>query len=233
MGLTLRVHALAAALGLAFGCVALYAAKGATLHRKSGILFVYAILTMSLTGAGMAAFKGNVGNVVAGLLTAYLVITALITVRPTTAGLRRLGVGAMLIALALGVTCVTLGFEALASPTRTRFGIPFVVLSMFGTVALLAGIGDVRMIWSGGFGGVPRLTRHLWRMCYALWIATASFFLGPRARVAKVLPEPLLNPVLLALPVLLVLVVMFYWLWRIRIKRTFRGIVDISLQDAT
>jgi hypothetical protein len=69
-------------------------------------------------------------------------------------------------------------------------------------------------------------------MCYALWIATASFFLGPRARVAKVLPEPLLNPALLAPPLLLVLVVMFYWLWRVRIRRTFRGIVGISAPES-
>jgi uncharacterized membrane protein len=228
MGLTALVHMLAAGLGLVFGCVALYAAKGATLHRESGKLFVYAMLTMSLTGAGMAAFKGNVGNVVAGVLTAYLVITALITVRPPAAGQRRLEVGAMLMALALGVTCVTLGFQALASSRGTRFGIPFGVFFMFGTVALLAALGDVRMIRSGGLRGVPRLTRHLWRMCYALWIATASFFLGPRARVAKVLPEPLLKPALLALPVLLVLVVMFYWLWRVRIRRSFRGIVGLT-----
>jgi hypothetical protein len=224
--MTLLVHAVAAGLGLVLGSVALFAAKGGTLHRKSGLLFVYAILTMSLTGAGMAAFTGNVGNVVAGLLTAYLVITALITVRPSTSGLRRLEVGAMLMALALGMTCVALGFQALASANGTRFGIPFVVFFMFGTVALLAGIGDIRMIRSGGLRGVHRLTRHLWRMCYALWIATASFFLGPRARVAKVLPEPLLNPALLALPVLLVLVVMFYWLWRVRIRRDPSGHVS-------
>jgi hypothetical protein len=69
-------------------------------------------------------------------------------------------------------------------------------------------------------------------MCYALWIAAASFFLGPRARVAKVLPEALLNPALLALPVLLVLVVMFYWLWRVRIRRSFRGLVGVSAPEA-
>jgi uncharacterized membrane protein len=228
MGLTLRVHVLGAALGLVFGYVALYATKGAPLHRKSGVLFVCAMLAMSLTGAVMAAFKGDAGTVIAGLLTAYLVITALITVRPPTAGLRRIEVGAMLIALALGVTCVTLGFAALASPKGTLGGIPFAVFFMFGTVALLAGIGDVRMIRSGGFRGVPRLTRHLWRMCYALWIATASFFLGPRARVAKVIPEPLITPALLALPVLAVLVIMFYWLWRVRIRRSFRGLLGVS-----
>jgi hypothetical protein len=65
-------------------------------------------------------------------------------------------------------------------------------------------------------------------MCYAFWIATASFFLGPRARVAKVIPEPLLTPALLALPVLAVLVIMFYWLWYVRIRRSVRGIVGVS-----
>ena len=228
MELTLLVHAVAAGLGLLFGSVALASAKGARLHRKAGILFVCAMLVMSLTGAAMAAFAANVGNVVAGVLTAYLVTTALMTVRPPTAGLRRLEVGAMLIALVLGVMCATLGFQALSSPRGTRFGIPFSVFFMFGTVALLAFIGDVRMIRSGTLRSVPRLTRHLWRMCYAFWIATASFFLGPRERVAKVLPEPLLTPALLALPVVLVLVALLYWLWRVRTRPAFRSAVGVG-----
>ena len=66
MELTLLVHAVAAGLGLLFGSVALSSAKGARLHRKAGILFVYAMLVMSLTGAAMAAVAANVGNVVAG-----------------------------------------------------------------------------------------------------------------------------------------------------------------------
>ena len=228
MGFTTQVHIVAAVLALTCGSVALYAAKGRTLHRKSGLLFVCAMLTMALTGAGMAAFSGNVGNVVAGVLTAYLVVTALITVRPPTIHLRRVEFGALFVALVVGVTCVVLGSEALASPRGTKFGIPFVVFFMFGTVALLAACGDARMIRAEGLRGAPRLTRHLWRMCYAFWIATASFFLGPRARVATLLPEPLITPAVLALPVLTVLVVMFYWLWRLRVRRTFRGIIGLS-----
>jgi uncharacterized membrane protein len=79
----LPAHILAGGLALIFGYVALYAAKGATLHRKSGMLFVYAIVTMSLSGALMDALKTwriSV-NVVAGLLTFYFVTTALLTVR--------------------------------------------------------------------------------------------------------------------------------------------------------
>ena len=132
MGFTTQVHIVAAVLALACGSVALYAAKGRTLHRKSGLCFVYAMLTMALTGEGMAAFSGNVGNLVAGLLTAYLVTTALITIRPPAIHLRRVELGALLVALALGATCVVLGFQALASPRGTKFGIPFVVFFMFG-----------------------------------------------------------------------------------------------------
>jgi hypothetical protein len=48
-----------------------------------------------------------------------------------------------------------------------------------------------------------------------------SFFLGQ----AKVIPKPIRIPALLALPVLAVLVTLFYWLWRVRIRRSLRGIV--------
>ena len=64
--------------------------------------------------------------------------------------------------------------------------------------------------------GSPRLKRHLWRMCVALFIAAASFFLGPVRRI----PEPLRIPALRLIP-LVVLVTMVYWLWRYRRKRIF------------
>jgi hypothetical protein len=44
MRLMLFVHILAGGFGLVSGCVALYASKGATLHRRSGMLFVYVML---------------------------------------------------------------------------------------------------------------------------------------------------------------------------------------------
>lgn len=38
-----------------------------------------------------------------------------------------------------------------------------------------------------------------------------------RERVAKILPEPFTTPFMRALPVLLIFVAMFYWLWRVRV----------------
>ena len=57
-------------------------------------------------------------------------------------------------------------------------------------------------------------------MCMALFITAASFF-SIRARVAAILPAPFTTPALRALPVVLVLVVMFYWLWKVRFRRAF------------
>lgn len=73
---------------------------------------------------------------------------------------------------------------------------------LFGIVGLLAAFLDLRMLRAGGLCGVARLTRHLWRMTFALLIAALSFFLGQ----AKVFPQAVRIPGFLALPVLAVLV---------------------------
>lgn len=223
----LPIHIIAGAIALASGFVALYALKGGKLHRKSGIISFYALLTMSVLGAVIAAWRGNnEASVIGGVLTAYLVTTALISVRPPVGWSRRLDVGLMLVALVLGLTSIIVGFEVLASASGARGGIPPFPFFMHGAVALLGSAGDVRMIRAGGLRGAPRLTRHLWRMCWALWIATASFFLGQ----AKVIPEPVRIPALLAFPVLAVLVTMVYWLWRVRSRRTHVGTLGVSLR---
>ena len=57
----LPVHILAGTLALVFGYIALSATKGATLHRRSGIFFVAAMVTLSLTGALIAVLNGSPG----------------------------------------------------------------------------------------------------------------------------------------------------------------------------
>ena len=160
--LILPAHILAGGLALAFGYVALYATKGATLHRKSGMLFVYAMVTMSLSGALMDALKTSriSINVVAGLLTFYLVTTALLTVRNGVRESRWIDATAMLFALTVSVLAFKAGFEL------SRSGRPEAAPSfMFGIVGLLAAAGDIRMMRAGGIQAPRRIARHLWRMC--------------------------------------------------------------------
>lgn len=222
MRMTLLVHILAGSLGLVSGFLALYAAKGSRLHRGSGMVFVAAMLTMCVAGVTIAAGRGVAPelNIPAGLVTACLVITALTTVRPPTAGARWLDLGAMVVLLAVGVVSLTFGLQAAANGGM-RNGLPAFPFFMFGVVGLLAGAGDLRKLRSGPLRGAPRLARHLWRMSFALFIAALSFFIGQ----AKVIPEPIRILPLLALPVLAVLATMFYWLWRVRVRQSPRGVV--------
>jgi uncharacterized membrane protein len=216
----LPVHIFAGGLALVFGYIALYAAKGATLHRKSGILFVYAIVTLSLSGALMDALNtGRISiNVVAGLLTFYFVTTALLTVRRPQ-GFLWIDRAAVLFVLTVSVLAFSAGFALLSR------GRPETVPSfIFGIVGMLAAAGDIRMIRGRGIQGPRRLARHLWRMCFAMWVAAASFFWGPPGRV----PEVIRIPALQAAAVLVPVVAMLYWLWRVRIRQNFRGVVRIS-----
>jgi hypothetical protein len=215
----LRVHIAAGGLAIILGAVALAASKGAKLHRRSGLLFVFAMLTMGISGSILALRQSLTNaNVLGGITAAYFVTTALTTVRPVSAWTRRLNRVALLVVTAISLVEIGLGFKALASPGGTINGVPFFMLFFLATVTTLAAAGDLRMMRSGPLRAAPRLSRHLWRMCFALFIAAGSFF-SIRERVAKILPESFTTPAMRALPVALVFAAMFYWLWRVRIRR--------------
>ena len=211
--MVLPVHILGGVLALLAGYVALLATKGGALHRRTGIAFVVAMVVLSLTGALVAALGAEPVSLVAGLLTFYFVTTGLLTVRPRSGESRRMDAVAMLVALTVSVLAFKVGFDSSGRPEQSP-------MFVFGVLGLLAAAGDLRMMRAGGIQGPRRIARHLWRMCFAMWVAAASFFWGPPGRV----PDVIYYPALLPIPVLLPVVVMLYWLWRIRVRKTLRGI---------
>lgn len=205
----LPLHILAGALALVFGYTALWASKGAALHRKSGMLFVLAMLTMSLTGAWIAFLNNTPTSVIAGLLTFYFVATGLLTLKRP---LRSIDAAAMLFSTAVAILAYQAGIDSL-----NRGKPEAIPMFIFGTMGLLAAGGDLRMIRAGGIEGRKRIVRHVWRMCFGMWVAAASFFWGPPNRV----PELIRIPALLPIPVLTPVVVMLYSMWRLRNKKYF------------
>lgn len=204
------LHIIGGLVGLTSGAVALSTRKGATLHRKSGLVFVYAMLVMSASGAVLAALKPERISVIAGLLTFYLVITALLTVRRPAQGFRWIEAAVMLFALMVGLLSIGFAIGSLNGTSGNVDGLAPIGF-IFGVVALLAALGDIRMLLARSIPWTHRMARHLWRMCFALWIAAASFFLGQ----SDEFPEALRIMPLLCTPVLLVFLLMFYWLARV------------------
>lgn len=214
----LPIHVAAGGLAIVLGAVALVAKKGGAVHRRSGVLFVWAMLVMGFSASVMGLRTGP-GDVVAGLLTAYFVGTAWTTVRPASAWTRRVNGSALAVAVGLALLAVAGGAQSINKPGLSPGGVPFrtigVMSFVLATVLLLAAAGDLRIRRSGPPRGGPRLARHLWRMCFALFIAAGSFF-SIEERVAKVLPQPFTSGPARALPILLLFATMFYWLWRLR-----------------
>ena len=219
----LPIHIVAGALAVVLGAVALVVRKGGTIHRRSGMLFVYAMLVMGVTASMLEYLRSAAAtNVVAALMSVYFVGTALTTVRPPSKWTRAINTAALTVALGLAVISIAGGIKAVNTPGLSSGRVPFRVIGVMSfviaTVLILAAAGDVRIMRNGMPRGGPRLARHLWRMCFALFIAAGSFF-SIRERVAKLLPEPLTTGPMRMLPIVLLFGAMFYWLWRVRGRR--------------
>ena len=221
----LPIHIAAGGLAMVLGAVALMVKKGGTIHRRTGLLFVCAMLVLGTTAALLGFRKSPTdGNVFGGLMTVYFVVTALTTVRPVSAWTRRINLAALTVAAGLALLDILSGVKAFNSPRGFLNGVPFPMFFFLATVMILAAAGDVRIMRFGMPRGGPRLARHLWRMCFALFIAAGSFF-SVRARVAKILPAPFTTAPMRALPIVLLFGAMFYWLWRVRGRRVLPVLV--------
>jgi uncharacterized membrane protein len=210
------IHVCNAVVGLLSGVLSMLFRKGSGLHRVAGNIFFVSMLSMSGSGVLIAAFlRPNHGNVMAGSLTFYMVATG------WRAGRRRDGkadafdVGALLAVLAVVAAGVMWGFEAAASPGGSKGGYSAAFFVVFCCIALLFAASDVRLLVRGGVSGAHRIARHLWRMCLALLIAGFSFFPGQ----ARLFSPAVLRTMVFYLPHLLLIGAMFYYRFRLRVRK--------------
>lgn len=201
-------------IGLMSGAVAMLFRKGSRGHRQAGNVFFVSMLLMAATGAWLAYLEPDLLSVVAGSLTFYLVATAWAVVmrKPATCG--RFEWIAMLAASGIAVAAFGGGIEAVSSIEGRKDGSSAPPYFIFGTVALIAALLDANMIRRGGVSGAARLARHLWRMLFALLLATAALFLGQ----PQVFPEAMRSIGILVLPVFTVMAAMIFWLVSVHVS---------------
>lgn len=220
------LHVSGGAIGLISGLVAVSARKGGSLHRNAGTVFVASMVLMAVFALYLAVvIPDQLVNVFISLFSLYLILTAWLTVR------RRGGFIGLSerISLFVGV-CLCAPFAilsaelALGLPPLFRSAVPFkgpVLVAIYGFTSVLAVavVGDVRLVWLGRISGIARISRHLWRMCLGLSLALGSGFTNGFARL---LPGPYHVPPAFFLPQFVPLLLIAYWLVRVRLSEQFK-----------
>jgi hypothetical protein len=228
----LVVHICAGSLGLLSGTAAMAFRKGSPRHVLAGRVFVASMLTMGAVAVYLAITRHQPNNIGGGILTLYLIGTAWLTARRRDGETSRFDWVVLLIPLALGILTWMNGIKVVRSGANSQDGVPVGMTFFMGSVMLLAAAGDARMLVRGGVFGAKRIARHLWRMCFGLFIAAGSFFLGPSNRPLRLLSAvglgQHLSPALFSTGLYLVLtilplILLIFWLVRVRFTNTYNG----------
>lgn len=202
-------HVLTGTLAVLAGFTALFTKKGQITHRAAGNLFFATMLIMSLSGSIIAFQITQTITFIAGLFTCYLVATAWRTVKTAPNTRSFLDVLGFVFVLGVAGFSIYSGMQAMNSPEGTLDGFGAGPYYFFGVLALLAACLDIVYLYKHGHHGKHRIARHVWRMCFALYIAAGSLFTGPGATI---FPESVQQHWGLSIPELVVALAMFSYL---------------------
>ena len=206
-------HITAGGFGIVSGGTALFARKGAWLHRTAGNVFFVSMLLMAASGAAVAVLlpaAASLNGVVAAV-TFYLVATSWVTILRKNGEAGAFEVVGLLMALAIGAAGLAFGLKATDSANGDYDSIPAGIYFGFAAIGFLGAVLDVSVVVRRGVSGAQRIARHLWRMCLALLIASLAFFVGQAAVLPAWIRETKVN----LAPLIIVLVLLLFWLFRV------------------
>ncbi|UPT62533.1 MAG: hypothetical protein M0D54_19620 [Hyphomonadaceae bacterium JAD_PAG50586_4] len=209
----LWTHIAGGAIGMVTGVVALASRKGQRIHRAAGSVFL-AMFAAYAIGAGVAPFldTGQRPNFVAGIMALYLLISGAMAARRRDAKAGAPELIGLVIALSITAAGVIFMRMGAASASGTVDGSPPQAFLLFTIAGAFASAGELHVLLRRQISNVSRIARHLWRMCFSLFIASGSFFLGQQ----QVFPEALRDSVLLYAVALAPLPIMLFWLGKVR-----------------
>ncbi len=190
----LTFHIIAGTFVLIFGIGSLTFQKGNNLHRHSGNLFFLSLILM----AGSAIFLADDPTIAVSSI--YFASTAwLITIRPE----KKTGIFEIIAFVVISLICARYFYVAFTSEP----GFMTTMFTIFGSVALIAALLDLNLIFRSGLSGPHRVARHLWRMCYAMLGAVLSFVANTSDKWPKFIDANL--------PIYILIGIMIFWLIRV------------------
>lgn len=192
MTVHIAAHILAGSLALIAGAAAIAARKGGPLHIRAGQVFVAAMLALWISATILHVQEGKPSAAVGDIFIGYFVGTSWAAARRRDGAAGRLQIAACAVILVLAAVIAWRGFTGPADATPVGRAPLFILAG----ACALAGVLDLHAILRAPLPWAQRISRHLWRMCAAFFIATGSFFLGQQ----DVMPEAVRgSPALLAL----------------------------------
>ncbi len=194
--------------GIICGFTALFAKKGARVHRAAGAVFAVAMVVAGLSAAYLGYLTDDPNDISGGVLTAYMVVTAWVAAR------RKDKESGLFEVLAFLFAMIGAALSYFVSGQAEFKGAANIFVGVVAFAALL----DLSVVIRGGLRGRQRIARHLWRMCMGLFVAAGSFFLGQM----QVFPEPLRKIEILSAPVIIIIALMFFWLLRVVLTNWWR-----------
>jgi hypothetical protein len=202
------IHVAGGLVALVSGAVAVAARKGGAMHALAGTGFLAAMLVLGITASILEPFRSPPGSPIGGIMVCYFVATSWAAARRRDGTTGRFEIVACAAALGMAALIAWGGFTG-ESTTPAGRGPVFAL----GGICLLAGILDLNAILRAKLNAAQRISRHLWRMCFAFFIATGSFFLGQQ----DVLPEAVRGSPILFVLAFAPFAVMLCWLVRLRL----------------
>jgi hypothetical protein len=208
------VHIGSGFVALFAGAVAILARKGGRMHRTAGTIFVASMLAMAAFAAYLAVVVADqLVNVFISIFTSY----------PGMAEKFALPVAALLCApFAILSFQLATGMAPMLRSAVPLTGAVRIAIYAFTAVLAIAALGDAKVVFGGGLSNAPRIARHLWRMCLGLTLAVGSAFTNGFARL---LPGPYHVPLAFFLPQFAPLLLLVFWMIRVRLTRSFKNAV--------
>lgn len=209
MNAIMGIHIASGFVALVTGTMAVAVRKGGTEHASAGTWFFASMLVLGVTAAILEPFRSPPGSPVGGIMVCYFVLTSWVTARRRDGTTGKFEILACAAALILAALIVLGGFTGATTPAGA--GPLFAV----GAVCLLAGLLDLNAILRRKLTAAQRMARHLWRMCFAFFFATGSFFLGQQ----DIMPESMRGSPILFVLAFAPFAVMAFWLVRVRFSK--------------
>ena len=193
--LLLAIHVLAGTVSLLSAALALFSGKGKRLHLNAGNIYFWGMLGVFLTAIPMSMLTGNIFLFLIAVFSFYLAFAGRRFAKNRTGLAERIDWIAVSLMLFSGV-----GMWGLAVWFFTQDNSQYIVLVVFGLLALILGYADFSAHKSKTAKGKERIARHLTNMLGGtIAVVTAVLVVNVQMEpvwVPWVLPTAVMTPVI-------------------------------------